>query len=66
MADEQAVVRRARKRWKCCNAHAASAGNAPDCRRYIEAGEQYVEGDIDPYLAGGFGRDKLCLGCSPQ
>ena len=61
------TVRTARKAWRCCNAHAHTVGNpaAAKCRVTIEPGEKYTEGDCDPYQAGGFGFDKLCIGCEP-
>lgn len=59
------TVRTARKEWRCVNHHAMIVGNAPGCRGDIHPGERYTEGDCDPYLAGGFGFDKLCIGCEP-
>lgn len=29
----------------------------------IKAGDLYVEGDVDPYEAGGYGRERICLAC---
>lgn len=57
----------ARKRHRCVNAAAAERGNpavADICKRVIEKGEQYVEGDANPYEAGGFGFDRGCLACA--
>jgi hypothetical protein len=61
------TVRTARKTWRCANAHACVCGNpaAANCRITITPGERYTEGDVDPYLAGGFGFDKLCVACEP-
>lgn len=60
---EEITIRRARKEHRCANRHAALVGNAPGCTLTIKPGEQYVEGDVDPYLAGGFGHDRICLPC---
>lgn len=57
-------VRRARKAGRCVSYRAAEAGNAPECLRLIKVGDQYVEGEIDPYLAGGFGHERVCLACA--
>ncbi len=59
-------VRTARKVWRCVNAHARKVGNpaAAMCRMDIHPGEQYVEGDRDPYSAGGFGHDAICMACA--
>jgi hypothetical protein len=53
----------ARKAGKCCNYGPAVAGNAPECHRMIAIGDTYFDGDIDPYKAGGFGKDRVCVGC---
>jgi hypothetical protein len=61
------IIRTARKRHRCVNAHAADVGNpavADICTRYIEPGQLYVEGEVDPYVAGGFGHDYICKPCS--
>lgn len=29
----------------------------------IKAGDLYVEGDVDPYEAGGYGHERICLAC---
>lgn len=60
----EAIIRTARKAGRCANRHAAIAGNAPGCTLMIEAGDRYLEGDIDPYSAGGFGHDRLCMPCA--
>ena len=59
------TVRTARKEWRCENAHAHSIGHpaVASCRVNITPGEQYVEGQRDPYLAGGFGFEKYCMAC---
>lgn len=60
------VVRTARKRHRCANAHAADVGNpkvTDICSRYIDPGQQYVEGDLNE-SAGGFGRDRICKPCA--
>lgn len=49
------AIRVARKAGKC-------AERPAECR--IEVGDRYVEGDVDPYSAGGFGRDRVCLRCA--
>lgn len=49
------AIRIARKAGKCAE--------RPREHR-IEVGDRYVEGDRDPYSAGGFGRDRVCLGCA--
>lgn len=63
---EAMIVRVARKRHRCANAHAADVGNplvANICKRYIEAGERYVEGELNE-TAGGFGHDRICEPCA--
>lgn len=60
------VWRTARKRGRCANAHAADVGNpkvADICKRYIEPGDRYVEGELNE-SAGGFGRDRICKPCA--
>ena len=58
------VIRTARKAGRCANRHASLAGNADGCTLTIETGDRYLEGDCDPYSAGGFGRDRICLPCA--
>jgi hypothetical protein len=61
------VTRTARKQHRCANAHAAILGNLlvkDICTRVIKPGEQYVEGEVDPYYAGGFGHDRICKPCA--
>lgn len=53
----------ARKAGNCVNRGPAEAGNAPECQRTIEVGDVYFDGDLDPYKAGGFGRDRVCAPC---
>jgi hypothetical protein len=62
--DWQPIIRTARKAGNCANIGAARAGNAPDCKQRINPGDKYEQGDPDPYLAGGFGHDRICSGCS--
>ena len=61
------VYRTARKRHKCVNGPLAERGTRSDvtstCKVWIERGDRYREGDNDPYSAGGFGKDYVCLGC---
>lgn len=47
-------IRRARKQHRC----------DWDCKGTIAVGDLYVEGDCDPYEAGGFGHDRICLACA--
>lgn len=60
--------RRARKDHRCAHARIAERGNnervAAVCRRTIAKGELYLEGDPDPYYAGGFGHDRYCMACA--
>jgi hypothetical protein len=53
----------ARKAGRCVSYSAALAGNAPECRRTIEVGDPYYDGELDPYSAGGFGHDRVCIAC---
>ncbi len=62
MAD--AIIRTARKAGRCANYSAWKAGNAPTCHGIINRDDRYEQGDPDPYLAGGFGHDRICAGCS--
>jgi hypothetical protein len=55
--------RKARVAGRCCSFGAAEAGNAPECLRRIEVGDSYFDGELDPYSAGGFGRDRVCVEC---
>jgi hypothetical protein len=48
-------IRTARKAGKCADFR--------HCGNMIEVGDLYVEGEGDPYKAGGFGRERLCLAC---
>lgn len=63
---ETRIIRTARKRHRCVNASCAERGLewAASCARYIEPGQQYVQGDPDPYRAGGFGHDYICKPCA--
>ena len=47
-------IRIARKPGKC----------AENFAHRINVGDSYVEGDVDPYSAGGFGKDRVCLECA--
>lgn len=56
------IVRRARKEYHCDEAY-----GWPDfkrCGRRIAIGCAYVEGDVDPYRAGGFAHERICLPCA--
>lgn len=61
------IIRTARKRHRCVNAGLAERGARPDvtavCAVHIERGDQYIQGDCDPYSAGGFGYERICLPC---
>lgn len=48
------LIRRSRKMGKC----------ADRCGFHIPSGVLYLEGDVDPYGAGGFAHDRLCLKCA--
>lgn len=67
-ATEDRIVRTARKQHRCVTAELAERGTRPDvsavCTITINPGEQYVEGDPNPYKAGGFGHDRICLPCA--
>jgi hypothetical protein len=48
-------IRKARKEYRCdCRA----------CRKQIAVGDEYVQGDIDPDRAGGFGHQRICTDCA--
>ena len=51
------TVRRARKAGRC----AYWLGAAGRCPERIEPGDEYIEGDMDPGIAGGFGRERWCM-----
>lgn len=54
----------ARKAGPCVNGGKPfEAGNAPGCLRSIQVGDTYYDGELDPYKAGGFGRDRVCVEC---
>ena len=61
------VYRTDRKRGMCVTGPLAERGTRPDvtavCKVWIEPGDQYREGDPDPYYAGGFGKERVCMGC---
>lgn len=52
------VIRTARKAGKCAEYRR--------CGNMINKGDSYVEGDMDPYKAGGFGFDRLCMACGDE
>lgn len=56
MSNEQPIIRKARKAGKCAEFR--------HCGNRIEVGDRYVQGDINPYEAGGFAHDRLCLKCA--
>ena len=58
------VIRKARVPHRCANWRAAEVGNAPDCSVNIKDGHYYLEDEVDPYAAGGFGKTKLCMSCA--
>lgn len=47
------AIRRARKPGPCS-----------ECRETINKGQEYIDGDVDPYGAGGFAKDRVCLECA--
>ena len=55
-------IRRARKVHHCDYWHGAVLGR---CNRLIEPGALYVEAEIDPDIAGGFGHKRYCADCLP-
>ena len=54
------VWRRARKSYPCDY----NKGRGVYCTNQIEAGDVYLEGEMDPYKAGGFGNDRYCQLCA--
>ena len=63
-----AVVHKARVAGRCANAAAAERGVewAQHCARTINAGDSYVDGDLNLDKAGGFGRDRVCMACAER
>lgn len=57
------IVRTARKAHKCDARNARGHGTGA-CTNDIAVGEKYVEGEMDPYRAGGFGRERYCEECA--
>jgi hypothetical protein len=65
------TIRRARKAYHCRACYragppaSATTGLAfvRAVEKKIKPGDLYVEGDIDPYEAGGFGHERICLDC---
>ncbi len=63
------IVRTARVEHRCCNAAMAERGVntlVANCHRTIKAGEHYIQGEIDPYRAGGFGHEYVCMDCADR
>ncbi|MCZ2094991.1 MAG: hypothetical protein LC121_01745 [Anaerolineae bacterium] len=55
------VIRRARKAGRCDY----WLGERGRCTNRIEAGDEYVEGELsDNGRAGGYGRDRWCMSCA--
>jgi len=48
-------IRTAKKAGKCADFR--------HCGNMINVGDLYVQGDCDPYEAGGFAHDRMCLSC---
>jgi hypothetical protein len=56
------LIRKARKHHRC-----DEVGGWPErvrCSAKIGAGSSYVEGDVNPDSAGGFGHYRICLSCA--
>jgi hypothetical protein len=60
------IVRKARVAHRCANASRAERGLdwAQQCHRDINPGDQYAEGEINPYEAGGFAHERFCMSCA--
>jgi hypothetical protein len=52
-------IRTARKEGRCQYGFCERTGAR--CRGVIKPGDHYVEGEIDPFTAGGFGRERWCM-----
>ena len=50
------MIRKARKPGRCADYR--------HCHTIIRPGDLYAEGDVDPYTAGGFANERLCLECA--
>lgn len=55
-------IRRARKEHRCDYWHGRANGGR--CDKSIASDDFYVEGDISPDRAAGFGHDRYCLDCA--
>lgn len=51
------LVRQARKAGRC----QYWLGEPGRCPEQINPGDQYIEGEMDPFVAGGFGRERYCM-----
>lgn len=62
------TIRTARVAGPCANAAAAERGVewAQHCLRIINKGDRYAEGEMDPYKAGGFGCERVCMSCAER
>lgn len=47
------IIRKGRKAYTC-----------DDCRERIPGGARYLETEVDPDYAGGFGMKKICMHCA--
>ena len=57
-------IRRARKEYRCDDAKRSERLSLTKCLRIIHEGDAYVEGDMNPDRAGGFGHDRWCMACA--
>lgn len=57
-------IRTARKAFVCNTFLGLQDGIRTFCKTNVAIGGQYVEGDSAPYIAGGFGHEKLCFRCA--
>jgi len=58
------LIRRARKSRICEYGITISGDPTSHCTRVIEPGDLYVEGELNPCKAGGYGQDSYCLDCA--
>ena len=58
------IVRTARKDWTC--QRMVRWAPFERCEKPIAAGQVYVEGEVDPDVAGGFGMTRVCMDCARQ
>ena len=56
------LIRTCRKPFRCDYNHGRVNGGR--CKRIVEPGHLYVEGDVDPYRAGGFASYRYCFACA--